>query len=64
MSEFIRQRRIEFACDQLLQNQLPINQIALESGFYDQSHFTNAFKRVMGITPAEYRTINQKTIDL
>ncbi len=26
MSEFIRQRRIEFACGQLLQNQLPINQ--------------------------------------
>ncbi|MBI4752350.1 MAG: helix-turn-helix transcriptional regulator [Acidobacteria bacterium] len=64
MSEFIRQQRIEFACDQLLQSQLPINQIALESGFYDQSHFTNAFKRVMGVTPAEYRTINQKTVDL
>lgn len=64
MSEFIRQRRIEFACGQLLQSQLSISQIALESGFYDQSHFTNAFKRVMGVTPAEYRTINQKTVGL
>ena len=29
--------------------------VALETGFTDQSHFTNAFKRVMGMTPSQYR---------
>ena len=27
---------------------------ALTTGFYDQSHFTNAFKRMVGLTPREY----------
>jgi AraC-like DNA-binding protein len=27
---------------------------ALETGFYDQSHFTKKFKRVVGLTPREY----------
>ncbi|MGH9971068.1 MAG: AraC family transcriptional regulator [Pyrinomonadaceae bacterium] len=25
------------------------------SGFYDQSHFTHAFKLGMGLTPTQYR---------
>ena len=29
-------------------------QLALRLGYFDQSHFTNAFKRVVGISPAEY----------
>jgi AraC-like DNA-binding protein len=28
--------------------------IALESGFYDQSHLTNEFRRITGVTPATY----------
>ncbi len=34
----------------------PIADVALETGFTDQSHFTNAFKKHMGLTPAQYRT--------
>jgi AraC-like DNA-binding protein len=29
--------------------------IALESGFYDQSHFTKCFKEYTGVTPKKYR---------
>jgi len=29
--------------------------IALGAGFYDQSHFANAFKRYTGMTPSEFR---------
>nr|MDQ5836012.1 helix-turn-helix domain-containing protein [Acidobacteriota bacterium] len=30
-------------------------EIAAAAGFYDQSHFANAFKRHTGFTPAEFR---------
>ena len=29
--------------------------LALQAGFSDQSHFTRAFKRHTGCTPAQYR---------
>lgn len=33
----------------------PLVDVALEAGFYDQSHFTNYFKRYVGVTPVAYR---------
>ncbi len=33
----------------------PIAQIALDAGFFDQSHFTRAFKQNFGQTPLAYR---------
>jgi AraC-like DNA-binding protein len=33
----------------------PIAQAALDSGFYDQSHFVRYFKKYTGTTPSEYR---------
>jgi AraC-like DNA-binding protein len=33
---------------------LPLAQIAIESGFHDQPHFTHAFRKVVGTTPAKY----------
>jgi AraC-like DNA-binding protein len=39
---------------QLLAQQVPIAQAALEAGFYDQAHLTRHFKRTMGITPGRY----------
>jgi AraC-like DNA-binding protein len=38
----------------LLQDGYSIVDSALETGFYDQSHFTKKFKRVVGLTPREY----------
>ena len=32
-----------------------VSEIAAETGFWDQSHFTKIFKRERGITPGEYR---------
>ena len=29
--------------------------VAFILGFYDQSHFTKVFKKIVGITPTEYR---------
>jgi AraC family transcriptional regulator len=48
-------RRIEFARQNLSLTDKPLVDIALESGFAQQAHFTTAFRRITGVTPLEYR---------
>ena len=43
----------------LLLSGLPITQVALDTGFSDQSHFTKRFKQIMGVTPGQYRSLSQ-----
>jgi len=52
------QVRLERALD-LLAAGNPVANVATEIGFYDQSHFTHAFKKKYGLTPNQYR-INSK----
>ena len=47
--------RIQTAKELMINTDLPLVQIALESGFYDQSHFSNCFVKLVGLTPGEYR---------
>ena len=42
---------------ELLQNGLAPVEVALETGFSDQSHFTNFFKEFIGLTPKQYQKI-------
>jgi AraC-like DNA-binding protein len=51
---YLIQKRIDYARG-LLSQGLPIVQAGLESGFVDQSHFTRWFKKIVGITPGQYR---------
>jgi len=37
-----------------LKNRRPIAEIAVDAGFYDQSHFTKAFAKIVGATPQTY----------
>ncbi|MDZ8118231.1 helix-turn-helix transcriptional regulator [Pontiella agarivorans] len=39
----------------LLQSDRPLSEVALEAGFYDQSHMTRIFKGVFQLTPEAYR---------
>lgn len=55
IGHYIRQRRIEFACYRLTVSQDPLSHIAFDSGFADQSHFTNMFHKLVGITPGDFR---------
>src|SRR2546427_1801836 len=55
IGEYIRKLRIEFACREISTTDCQLAQIASRSGFYDQSHFSRTFKRVIGITPGQYR---------
>jgi AraC family transcriptional regulator len=55
VGDMVRSERIGFACRELLTSEEPLASIAISAGFYDQSHFARTFKKLTGITPAEYR---------
>jgi len=55
VGEYVRKLRIEFACQKLASSEEPLVEIALSSGFSEQSHFCRIFKRLTGLTPSQYR---------
>jgi AraC family transcriptional regulator len=55
VGQMVRRERIGFACRELLKPDASIADIGIATGFYDQSHFARTFKKLTGMTPAEYR---------
>jgi AraC family transcriptional regulator len=55
VGERVRELRVEHATRALSETSEPLSAIAIKSGFCDQSHFTNVFRRYVGVTPAAYR---------
>ncbi|WP_422927172.1 helix-turn-helix domain-containing protein [Singulisphaera sp. PoT] len=55
--EYLRKLRVEHACRTLATTGTPLIEVALASGFSDQSHFTRTFRMQMGMTPGEFRRI-------
>jgi AraC-like DNA-binding protein len=51
--EYQTQVRIAHA-RKLIRNGMPLSQAALETGFFDQSHLSRNFKRIVGVTPRQY----------
>jgi AraC family transcriptional regulator len=54
---YVRRLRLDWATARLAATDAPVGAIAAEAGFADQSHFTRAFKRHTGLTPAHYRRV-------
>jgi PAS domain S-box-containing protein len=52
---YLMRMRIIHACSLLLHTQLPITEVALQSGFYDHSDFARQFHRSMGLSASSYR---------
>jgi AraC family transcriptional regulator len=52
---YVRKLRIEHACREMLRPEVALSDIALSVGFSDQSHFSRTFKRLVGVSPAEFR---------
>jgi AraC family transcriptional regulator len=55
MCEYLRRRRIAWACAELARGEETITTIAQQAGFADHPHFTRTFVRVTGCTPRWYR---------
>ncbi|HYH06130.1 MAG TPA: helix-turn-helix transcriptional regulator [Thermoanaerobaculia bacterium] len=53
--EYLRRCRIDRVRALLTTTDLPLAELALETGFSDQSQLTHAFRRATGTTPAAFR---------
>ena len=62
-SDYLTRLRVEHAKRLLKQPELDMAQIAAQTGFYDQSHFTRAFKSVTGYTPGVFRRRRERGFD-
>jgi AraC family transcriptional regulator len=53
--QYVMTQRLEAARDLLINTDLPLLQLADETGFSSQSHFTESFRKVYDVTPLQYR---------
>ena len=54
-TKYITRVRVNVACELLMNTNLPLSIIALDTGFFDQSHFSRNFHAIKGISPSNYR---------
>jgi AraC family transcriptional regulator len=55
IAEYVCRLRVEAASNAMSDGARSLADIAVDVGFFDQSHFTRAFRRIIGTTPARYR---------
>ncbi|MDO5346072.1 MAG: response regulator [Lachnospiraceae bacterium] len=53
--DYLNQVRIGHACAYLKQKYFKTYEIAYKVGFQDEKYFTRVFKKIMGVTPSEYK---------
>jgi len=53
--EYLNQIRVDFGCKLLMDPDLSIMEVCLDSGFNNLSHFNKQFKKITGVPPSEYR---------
>ena len=55
VTDYIQEKRLRFACDELQHSIRPVKEIAQLAGYRDAGYFNKVFRRSMGMTPGEYR---------
>lgn len=60
IGDYIKFARIDYACALLTTTDLPIHEIAARLKFCSSTHFSDAFRSVLGKLPQQYRQENQK----
>ncbi len=55
VTDYIQEKRLRFACEQLQHSVSPVKEIARLSGYRDAGYFNKVFRRNMNMTPGEYR---------
>jgi AraC family transcriptional regulator len=53
--DYLIRRRVERTIELLSDTDMPLSEIALATGFADQSHFARRFRQHVGVTPRTYR---------
>lgn len=53
--EYLNRVKTDLACKFLLDEDMNITEVAMESGFNNLSHFNKQFKKNTGMTPSEYK---------
>ena len=61
-NDYLNNLRVKHACKLLLTSNLPIREIAFESGFNSLEYFYTTFKKFYGVTPAKYRKLTPTEI--
>lgn len=57
LSDYLTKIRLEHSIVNLIKSEMSLTKIALNSGFYDQSHFNRNFKKYLETTPKYFRKI-------
>lgn len=57
LSEYLTKIRLEYSISNLVLTEESLTNVALMSGFYDQSHFNKNFKRYLQTTPKVFRKV-------
>jgi len=60
--QYVLERRVERAKELLHDQTANLAEVGLSTGFCSQSHFTSAFHRAVGVTPAGFQRLVAKTI--
>lgn len=60
LKQYILSAKMEHAKAMLTETNQPVSQIAYGLGFSDAHNFSNAFRKIAGISPSEYRTSYSK----
>ena len=60
LKQYILQTKMELAKSSLSETNQPVSQIAFSLGFSDAHNFSNAFHKVTGLSPSEYRASYNK----
>jgi len=61
VGHYIRGLRLDRAARLLTESEESLTAIAVDTGFYDQSHFARLFRRRFGVTPAAFRTERKRS---
>jgi AraC family transcriptional regulator len=56
IGEHVHRLRVRTACERLLDPSVSLSELSFSTGFTDQSHFTRAFRKITGMTPAAFRS--------
>ncbi len=58
-NEYLNNVRLRYACSLLQSSELSVKEVAFASGYNSTEYFLYIFKRKMGMTPREYKTLHK-----